>query len=106
MTDSWYAEIRVQAADVASIEEFRVEVDRVAECLYAIAPDARLSADGQQMILRFGFVVTVDDPDAALAEASATTRTALHASGASTPDWPASFPKVGQSADRAELVSA
>lgn len=97
---SFYAEITVRSIR-ATRDTFSVQADRIADALYALddAAGASMSSNPRGFLLTFGLIVWADTSDEARNRALVIVRTALHATGGVTADWPTAFPKVHESVD-------
>jgi hypothetical protein len=58
------------------------------------AGDPDIELDLTECHVKFAVLVEASDPDAAIANASPVVRSAIHAAGGSTPDWPDSDARV------------
>ena len=75
---------------IAPLEVIEHHLDNVMDELISLsASDPIIDADLVGGAVRFGLVVDVSNPLSAVEQASGTLRTAIHAAGGCTPDWPA-----------------
>lgn len=103
MTETrYYAEITVRSV-AATSDTFEEEVDEIADALYALEAGASLASDPDGWLITFGVMASGDDVDVALQGALSVVRTALHASGGSTAEWPSAFPRLRESVGEPQL---
>lgn len=104
---SYYVEIVCKAVSPLTDAEFESAADSVALELFSLeeGQGARFAATPPGRKLTFGFMVEATNKRDGLRQGSATARTAIHAAGGATPEWPTDFKEVESKATReSELV--
>src|SRR3954467_7572378 len=102
---TYYTDIVCKARNVDRTR-FVVVCDDVADALFALEDGAGASfvTSPNDFTVTFGFAISARSKREAMAKAGAVARTALHASGGATPNWP-TFDLVEESAKtQAELI--
>lgn len=105
----YYVEITVRSIGMDSEGAFDNAADDIAAALFALddGRGARFAATPRGRTLTFGYLFHAITKQGALRKALAVTRTALHASGGATPDWPDDFPVIDKSAiPKRDLIPA
>lgn len=105
----YYVEITVKSIGLDSKGSFESVADQIAAALFALddGKGARFAATPRRKLLTFGYQLSRHTKHGAIKKALDVTRTALHASGGATPDWPTDFPLIDKTATPTkDLVSA